>query len=178
MYCIILILIITNAYANHCSCNTPIKTHHIPTPIVQSTQQLQKIDYSKVKISINQVRASFSLEELEKTYSDKIQQRKQYEHTKDTIYSLFGPQIYDIIYPNYIYCTNFKNEDSCLEIEGCSWCNWPHGHCQYTYTAELYPTQNYCIDGGYPLTILPAVICGTPFSRGFTNCEIPAAAAI
>lgn len=177
MYYIVLAFIGLVA-ANKCGCNKPPMQIRTLTNNQPLNKQIIDNKYSSIKIHVEQPESSFSLESLEKERKEKEKQQQLDNETKDTVYKLLGPQIYEILYPNYIYCTDFTSENSCLEIEGCSWCNWPNGHCQYTYTADLYPTQNYCIDGGHPLTILPAVICGTPFSRGFTYCEIPADAAI
>jgi hypothetical protein len=177
MYYIIiaLLIIITNA---DCGCNKPpmkIRTLTNNQPLNKNPIQDK---YTSLKLHIKQPESTFSLEQVEQERKQQLKAQEDEDKTKEAIYNLLGPNVYNILYPNYIYCTDFTAEDSCLEIEGCSWCNWPHGHCQYTYTADLYPTQNYCIEGGYPLEILPAVMCGVPFSDAFTNCEIPAADAI
>jgi hypothetical protein len=175
-YIIIAILfIITNG---DCGCNKPPMKIRTLTNNQPLNKQSLNNKYSSLKLNIKQEDSTFSLEALQQERKKHLEEIQNEQKTKETVYNLLGPQIYNMLYPEYIYCTDFTSEDSCLEIEGCSWCNWPNGHCQYTYTADLYPTQNYCIEGGYPLEILPAVMCGVPFSDAFTNCEMPAADAI
>lgn len=109
-----------------------------------------------------------------KRAADKLEEELT-KASKNAIADLLGEDILDAVYPNYIYCTDFTDKEECLAIEGCSWCPGLGGHCQYTYTAVLYPDppSKHCIDGGYPRDTLPNVICGVPWARGFTYCDIP-----
>lgn len=114
-----------------------------------------------------------------KRAADKLEEELT-QISKNAIADLLGYDILDVVYPNYIYCTDFTDKEECLSIEGCSWCPGLDGHCQYTYTAVLYPDPpgKHCVDGGYPRDTLPDVICGVPWARGFTYCDIPSIDAI
>jgi hypothetical protein len=137
--------------------------------------------YANIKIHIaNPTNAPVfnAREHLEQLANKRAADKKEEElvrASKNAIADILGEDILDAVYPNYIYCTDFTDKEECLSIEGCSWCPGLGGHCQYTYTAVLYPDPpgKQCIDGGYPLDTLPEVICGVPWARGFTYCDIP-----
>jgi len=119
MYYIITILfVITNA---DCGCNKPpmkIRTLTNNQPLNKNSIQDK---YSSLKINIKQPESTFSLESLQQERKEQLEEIQNEQKTKEAIYNLLGPNVYNMLYPNYIYCTDFTAEDSCLEIEGCSW---------------------------------------------------------
>jgi hypothetical protein len=53
------------------------------------------------------------------------------------------------LFPKYINCQTLS-WDECVWQDGCSWCKWPTEGCQYTDVSYLLPTEERCVDGGFP----------------------------
>lgn len=71
---------------------------------------------------------------------------------QENLPAVFGPSV---------DCQTLSESD-CVEQEGCSWCSWPSEGCQFTEVADLFPTEERCVEGGEPLSFPEEslVICG------------------
>ncbi len=53
------------------------------------------------------------------------------------------------LFPKYINCQTLTWYE-CVWQESCSWCKWPTEGCQYTDVSYLLPTEERCVEGGFP----------------------------